>query len=235
LWDSSRPARFAVLEELRKRTLLVPRAALPGAAQHLSTRRWAARALPRRTLVVDLLRRHADTLARSPAVDAEGAALAARVVADLVDACVALAGDAPRPVEPMPPPSVAALSAVRRHAVLQAVHATIDRRLDRVESDGVPLRPDDLAPRVLAAAHAMSVRSLHQLQETQGETLSARVRRLRLEAARRQLEGGQVGTIAAVAARWGFADAAHFTRAYKDLFGERPSDTVERGLRGGSG
>ncbi len=93
---------------------------------------------------------------------------------------------------------------------------------------GVPLQPGELNPATLAATHAMSVRALHQLCEGHGEGLAARVRRLRLEGARRQLQEGGPSTVAAIALRWGFADAAHFTRAYKERFGERPRDTVAR-------
>jgi transcriptional regulator GlxA family with amidase domain len=31
-------------------------------------------------------------------------------------------------------------------------------------------------------------------------------------------------SVGAVAARWGFLDAAHFSRTFRDAFGESPSD-----------
>jgi AraC-like DNA-binding protein len=76
----------------------------------------------------------------------------------------------------------------------------------------------DLVPAKVAAAHYISVRRLHKLFEDQPLTVAALIRRRRLERCRADLaRGGQ--TVAAVAARWGFADPAHFSRLFKATYG----------------
>lgn len=82
-----------------------------------------------------------------------------------------------------------------------------------------------LGPHMIAAAHFMSVRSLHLLFEDTGETVSSIVRALRLERCRIQLEDPSQDTIpmSAIAAQWGFADSAHFSRAFRQAYGTSPS------------
>ncbi len=227
LWDSSRPARFAVVEPLRKRTILLPRARVVGSGPDRGG--WTATALPRGTLTADLLRAQLGVLARrSPAEGRHAEEVAAGVVADVVSGCVsafaaAATADDDVAATTVPGPATAA----RRLALRQAVDAHIERRLSLVER-GRPLRPDELTPGALAAGHAISTRALHQLFEDAGDGVAAHVRRLRLEGARRQLGRDGHRTIAGIAAVWGFRDAPHFSRAYRQQFGERPRDTVER-------
>lgn len=76
----------------------------------------------------------------------------------------------------------------------------------------------DLCPAKVAAAHHMSVRRLHKLFEDQPLTVSAMIRRRRLERSHADLARTE-GTVAAVAARWGFADPAHFSRLFKATYG----------------
>lgn len=76
----------------------------------------------------------------------------------------------------------------------------------------------DLIPAKVAAAHHMSVRRLHKLFEDQPLTLSALIRRRRLERCHADLSRTDL-TVAAVAARWGFADPAHFSRLFKATYG----------------
>lgn len=76
----------------------------------------------------------------------------------------------------------------------------------------------DLTPAKVAAAHHMSVRRLHKLFEDQPLTVAALIRRRRLEQCRAELAGTD-RTVAAVAARWGFADPAHFSRLFKATYG----------------
>ena len=81
-----------------------------------------------------------------------------------------------------------------------------------------------LSPASVAAAHFMSVRSLHLLFEGTGETVAATIRRRRLERCRDELgDPGNAGRpVAVVGARWGFADPAHFSRAFRARFGVTP-------------
>lgn len=83
-----------------------------------------------------------------------------------------------------------------------------------------------LSPESIAAAHYVSVRYLHKLFEGEGTTVSRWIQRRRLHECRREL--GRAGhgtvTIASVAQRWGFANAAHFSRAFRAVFGVSPRD-----------
>ncbi|WP_258803784.1 helix-turn-helix domain-containing protein [Pseudarthrobacter sp. NS4] len=83
-----------------------------------------------------------------------------------------------------------------------------------------------LSPASIAAAHFISTRHLHNIFQESGTTVSSWIRSQRLAGARRDLRdplhaGKSVG---AVAARWGFLDAAHFSRTFRDAFGVPPSD-----------
>jgi AraC-like DNA-binding protein len=83
-----------------------------------------------------------------------------------------------------------------------------------------------LSPASIAAAHFISTRHLHNVFHESGTTVASWIRSQRLERARRELRdplhaGKSVGTIAA---RWGFLDAAHFSRTFRDAFGVSPSD-----------
>lgn len=83
----------------------------------------------------------------------------------------------------------------------------------------------DLSPQTIAAANYISVRTLHQLFEGTGDTVASTVRSLRLERCRMELENpAQLTTsISAIATRWGFADSAHFSRAFRRAYGTTPS------------
>jgi AraC-like DNA-binding protein len=76
----------------------------------------------------------------------------------------------------------------------------------------------DLAPAGIAAAHHISLRRLHKLFEDQPLTVAALIRRRRLERCRADLAWND-RTVAAVAARWGFADPAHFSRLFRATYG----------------
>ncbi|WP_029146019.1 helix-turn-helix domain-containing protein [Microbacterium luticocti] len=106
-------------------------------------------------------------------------------------------------------------SADPHRALMQRIHAYIDRNL-----------ADDLSPASIAAAHFISTRHLHGLFQEHGTTVSTWIRMRRLERCRRDLidplHAGR--SVAAIAAGWGFADAAHFSRAFKAAYGVAPSE-----------
>lgn len=82
-----------------------------------------------------------------------------------------------------------------------------------------------LRPHHIAAAHAMSLRALYQLFERRGHTVSGYVRARRLARARAELARlGRATTVATTAHRWGFADQAAFSRAFRRQFGCSPND-----------
>lgn len=83
-----------------------------------------------------------------------------------------------------------------------------------------------LCPAVIAAAHQISLRSLHRLFQQQGTTVAARVRRERLERCRGDLADPLMRSrsIHSIGAGWGFTRPADFTRAFRTAYGLTPSD-----------
>jgi AraC-like DNA-binding protein len=83
-----------------------------------------------------------------------------------------------------------------------------------------------LSPDLIAAAHHISTRQLHKLFRGQGTTVSAWVRQRRLEHCRRDLRDPLQASrpVSAIAARWGYPDAAHFSRLFKATFGVTPRE-----------
>ncbi len=108
------------------------------------------------------------------------------------------------------------VSADPHRALVQRIRSYIDRNLAST----------DLGPASIASAHFISTRHLHGLFQEQGVTVSTWIRTRRLEQCRRDLLDPMLADrpVAAIAARWGFVDAAHFSRAFKAAFGVSPSE-----------
>lgn len=83
-----------------------------------------------------------------------------------------------------------------------------------------------LTPATIAAAHHISLRSLHRIYQHQGTTVAASIRHQRLEHTRRELaDPAQLARpIHAIAARWGFCQPADFSRSFRHAYGLSPSD-----------
>lgn len=90
-----------------------------------------------------------------------------------------------------------------------------------------------LSPASVAAAHFISTRHLHNVFQEAGTTVAQWIRTRRLENCRRELRDPLQGhrAVSTIAARWGFVDAAHFSRIFRDAFGEPPS-RYRRPVRG---
>ncbi|MEU4270686.1 helix-turn-helix domain-containing protein [Streptomyces sp. NPDC026092] len=101
-------------------------------------------------------------------------------------------------------------------ALMAGVRAHIE---DRLTDPG-------LCPASIAAAHHVSVRYVHRLFAQEGTTVGAWIRHRRLEESRRELTrpGSAPPTIAAVAFRWGFVSASHFSRAFRQTYGMAPHE-----------
>jgi AraC-like DNA-binding protein len=93
------------------------------------------------------------------------------------------------------------------------------------------LADPDLTPEVIARAHHISVRYLHKVFEGEGGTVSRWIQSRRLEACRRDLLRREAAnrTIVAVAHRWGFTSAAHFSRVFRAAYGMSPSEWRDTG------
>ncbi|WP_369809805.1 helix-turn-helix domain-containing protein [Parafrankia sp. EUN1f] len=102
----------------------------------------------------------------------------------------------------------------------QVLRARIDTFIDHNLGDR------ELRPATIAAAHHISVRTLHQLFQGQPETVGAMVRRRRLERCKDDLLNPRLEhlTIGDIAARWGFRHPADFSRAFRAAYGAPPRD-----------
>jgi AraC-like DNA-binding protein len=104
----------------------------------------------------------------------------------------------------------------RRHALLTTVQAFIQRHLGDA----------GLSPAMIAAAHHMSLRSLHQLFHDEGLTVAGWIRKRRLECCRHDLSNPAFAArpVAAIAARWGFSSPGDFSRAFRAAHGLPPAE-----------
>jgi AraC-like DNA-binding protein len=103
----------------------------------------------------------------------------------------------------------------RRHALLTTVQAFIQQHLG----------DSGLSPAMIAAAHHISLRSLHQLFHDEGLTVAGWIRKRRLECCRRDLSDPALASrpVAAIAARWGFQNPGDFSRAFRTMHGLPPA------------
>lgn len=172
--------------------------------------------LRKRTLLVPLTRLPG---VRPPAAATELHGPAGRLLADHLSAVCAVG------------PLTGAAAAAAASAALELLAAALpaatadEPRWERVrEHIEAHLADPDLRPERIAAAHAVSLRGLYQLFERRGETVSGYVRRRRLARARADLARlGPGTTVAETAHRWGFADQASFSRAFRRQYGCPPN------------
>lgn len=76
----------------------------------------------------------------------------------------------------------------------------------------------------IAAAHWISVRTLHMIFAESGTSVARSILQQRLERCRRDLaSASETTTVTSVAFRWGFSDTAHFSRTFKKEFGVPPT------------
>lgn len=84
----------------------------------------------------------------------------------------------------------------------------------------------DLSPALLAQRIGISLRYLQQIFEAMGENANHYIRRQRLARCHRDLAdplyGGQ--SIAEICYRWGYSDAAYFSRSFREAYGLSPSE-----------
>jgi AraC-like DNA-binding protein len=107
-----------------------------------------------------------------------------------------------------------------QRALLHRIHAFIQQRL------GDP----ELSPGVIAAAHHISLRYLHKLFQEEGATVAGWIRARRLDRCRHDLTDPmqRERPVHAIAARWGFTGAAHFSTVFRATYGMAPREYRER-------
>jgi AraC-like DNA-binding protein len=123
-----------------------------------------------------------------------------------------------------------------RNALLEIVLGTIESSPDTASTGLLPalrtavsqwiddhIFAPDLSPRTIAAAHAVSVRTLHRAFESQAQTLTQLIQVRKLERARDILsDPGQ--TVTAVSERLNFANPSHFSRVFTKQYQMSPSE-----------
>jgi AraC family transcriptional activator of tynA and feaB len=209
LWDGLQPTDVEIVEPFYKRTLLFPRDRVLAVCPRLAE----LSALPslEGSGSARLLVRYMNALALelSRLEPAAGVA-AANAALELLRAAV----------EPSLPTS--------RSAERTAMRAEI-RRYVRTH-----LQEPALGPASIARAYAMSVRALHALFEDADSSVAALVRSERLARCMEDLQRANGGSVTDIAFRWGFCDAAHFSRVFKRAFSATPSEIRHAALSGGS-
>ena len=205
VWDSNRPVEdVEVLVPLVKRTLILPRD-------------LAQSVLPRLDRVAGI---QMDSSTSAPA----------RLFINYINV---LANELPDLDRGGREASARAALELLRGALLGTFDQGRDARRLRI-CDYIEHRLADptLKPRRIADAHSISLRTLYEVFADQPETISARIRRRRLERCRQDLQHLGTGSVTEVAYRWGFRDAAHFSRAFRKQFGLPPSEIRENVLKG---
>lgn len=191
--------RFEIATGISKRTLRLPRAGVEAALG----RRWESpfAVVARTETPVRLLEGYLDivdtlysTMTVSDGIAARNATL------ELVAGILRLTEN-----KPLPTPAV---------TLRPVIESWIDGQL---------LAGGDLSAPAAAAAHHVSVRTLHRMFSGDSLTFTEVVRAHRLEHARSDLVG-TAESVQAVATRWGFADASHFCRVFKRQFNATPND-----------
>jgi AraC-like DNA-binding protein len=199
VWDGVTPTDVEIVESFYKRTLLFPRGRVLAVCPRLAE----VGSLPPLTGSgpARLLVRYMNALAQEqPWLEPAAGAAAANAAVELLRAAV----------EPSVPSS--------RSATRAAIRAEIRRYVRSHLQD--PL----LGPATIARTYAMSVRALHSLFEDADTSVAGLVRSERLARCREDLERPNGGSVTDIAFRWGFCDAAHFSRVFKRAFGATPSE-----------
>jgi AraC family transcriptional activator of tynA and feaB len=199
LWDGAQPTEIEVVEEFSKRTMLFPRERVLAVCPRLGS----IETLPslEGSPVARLLARYINALAvEQPTLDPAAGSAAVDAALELLRAAI----------EPSLPAD--------RGAARAAMRAEVTRYVRR------HLQDPDLAPATIARAYAISVRTLYALFEDTEASVAGLIRSGRLARCLEDLRQPNSGSVTEIAFRWGFCDAAHFSRAFKREYGITPSE-----------
>lgn len=208
IWDSQTPTDVEIVEPFHKRTLLFPRQRVLAVCPRLAE----LTALPplHDNAPARLLVRYMNALAlEQPALEPAAGVAAANAALELLRAAV----------EPCVPTG--------RSAAREAMRAEIQRYVR------TRLQDPELGPASIARAYSVSVRALHALFEDCDVSVAGLVRTERLTRCLEDLQRPNGGSVTDIAFRWGFCDAAHFSRVFKRAFGVTPSEVRHAATRGG--
>jgi AraC family transcriptional regulator, positive regulator of tynA and feaB len=91
----------------------------------------------------------------------------------------------------------------------------------------------ELTPESIATRFGISRRTLYSVFEDNSLSVVSLIREQRLLRSARDLLTAKSGNVLAIAMRWGFNDASHFSRLFKSRFGVSPRDIAAHGLAAG--
>ena len=208
VYDTDRPYTLAFNDSHRMLILLFPRDML-GLPQHrvagLTATRLAGEAGGMAALIGPFLVKMADLLDEA---DAPGPCTAVRLAGNVVDLLATVLAERLDTDYGEP--------GTRHRALMLRITAFIEEHLGEA----------DLAPAQIAAAHHISLRQLHKLFHASGTTAVGWIRQRRLEHCGHDLRDPryEASPVAAVGARWGYPDPAHFSRLFKATYGMGPRD-----------
>lgn len=191
--------RFVVPHRVRKRILVLPRAALEaaGCGSEIPSCLLLEQARPLVPLFrsfLDQMWRHVPGMNASDFETARAALIALTAGAIRTEWC-----------------------SVTDKSALPALRAQLDKWIVRNLDTGL-IRVEDLA-----AAHNVSTRTIHRAFAVTGDTMTSVVRARRLSAVREDVVRTNL-TIAAIAHRWGYYDPSHLGREFRRFFGVSPSE-----------
>lgn len=204
VWDSLQPGTFESDGQHRQLSLLVPASRVPKslAATHGASRPLAAH--PGAGILSLVADQFSCLIREMEQLNDDAVNRTVTSLLDLLDAAIAPVADA---------------DAGQRSELLDDIQQYILDRLDDRQ----------LTVSSIAAAHWISVRTLHLVFSESGTSVARWVRRQRLERSRRELSNAtESTTVTDVAFRWGFSDASHFSRAFKQEFGVSPTAVMPR-------
>jgi AraC-like DNA-binding protein len=204
LWDSKRAHGFDAIGPAHDLSLLVPRCRVP---------KELVKAAERSTTAI-----RASAGTGLVGIAAEQLRAITRELAHLTDRQLSVAcGNFIDTLDVAVNPVVSEARQTARASLVDRVSRYVELHLDDV----------DLSPTAIAAAHDVSVRTLHLAFGETGTTVSRLIRDKRLHASYRDLvRAGRGSTVTDIAYRWGFSDAPHFSRSFKLAFGVSPSKVL---------
>jgi AraC-like DNA-binding protein len=212
--DYSRPSRVTHTPDLdasrtaSSLTILFPHSALPLPPRRVDD--LLAARLPSGTGIGALLAHHLCHIAEHPdQYQPSDATRLGDIMLDLISSVLAQQLD----IEQVLP------ARVQQQALRTRIRAHIEMHL------GDPA----LSPSTVAAAHHISIRTLHRLFQAEETTVADLIRTRRLQRCRRDLADPllQDQPIYVIGARWGFLDKAHFSRLFRTAYGTSPQQFRE--------
>ncbi|WP_181139438.1 helix-turn-helix domain-containing protein [Streptomyces sp. Ru71] len=205
LLDLARPFRLEQHTPFHLYAVRLPERALGPSATHVP--RVTGRAFPGSEGVGALLRPFATEMAYGAATLAGH--VRERLAGNLVDLVAALVDEQARLRGAKEPVTA-------REELVERIRAHIDTHL----------RDPRLSPARVAEAHGISLRRLHVLFEGEDTTVHRLVQQRRIEECARELRRRACASrsISAVGRGWGFRNAAHFSRAFRSVYGCSPSE-----------